>query len=240
MTPSTTARTTRPSRLAQLHDRLDRIYAPASRTRPGGPRLRRRREALPHAPRAAGGPAGRLRWDAEGRTYETISGVLDYSARVAAAVGAMMTALMGVRDANVLARACDLGTAMQLTNICRDVGEDARNGRIYLPLAWLREAGIDPEAFLADPRFTPALGEVVKRVLALADTLYNAPRPASPSCRWPAGRASTPRACCTPRSATRWPATATIPSPARRGAGFAQDGLVEPGHCRDTLPRGRL
>jgi phytoene synthase len=98
--------------------------------------------------------------------------VLDYSARVAAAVGVMMTALMGVRAPTVLARACDLGSAMQLTNICRDVGEDARNGRIYLPLDWLREAGIDPEAFLANPRFTPALGEVVARVLALAERLY--------------------------------------------------------------------
>ena len=41
--------------------------------------------------------------------------------------------------------------AMQLTNIARDVGEDARAGRLYLPLDWLDEAGIDPEAFLADP-----------------------------------------------------------------------------------------
>ena len=38
---------------------------------------------------------------------------------------------------------------MQLTNIARDVGEDARAGRLYLPLAWLREAGIDADAWLA-------------------------------------------------------------------------------------------
>ena len=45
----------------------------------------------------------------------------------------MMSVLMGVRDAKTLARAADLGTAMQLTNIARDVGEDAQLGRIYLP-----------------------------------------------------------------------------------------------------------
>jgi phytoene synthase len=151
--------------LAQLHARLDRIYAgdpdpdPVDRAFAGAVKRFHMPRELPEA------LLDGFAWDAEGRTYETISGVLDYSARVAAAVGAMMTALMGVRAPNVLARACDLGSAMQLTNICRDVGEDARNGRIYLPLDWLREAGIDPEAFLADPRFTPALGEVVKRVL---------------------------------------------------------------------------
>jgi phytoene synthase len=61
---------------------------------------------------------------------------------------------------------------MQLTNIARDVGEDARAGRLYLPQAWLRDAGIDPDAFLARPAFSPALGEVVARLLAEADSLY--------------------------------------------------------------------
>jgi phytoene synthase len=61
---------------------------------------------------------------------------------------------------------------MQLTNIARDVGEDARNGRLYLPRAWMREEGLDPDAFLARPDFTPALGRVVRRLLATADALY--------------------------------------------------------------------
>jgi phytoene synthase len=61
---------------------------------------------------------------------------------------------------------------MQLSNIARDVGEDAAAGRLYLPLAWLREAGIDPDAWLASPAFSPALGAVVQRLLAHADTLY--------------------------------------------------------------------
>ena len=84
----------------------------------------------------------------------------------------MMALLMGVRDAARLARACDLGVAMQLTNIARDVGEDARNGRIYLPLDWLREAGVDPEAWQAAPSYSPAVRGVVHRMLADADILY--------------------------------------------------------------------
>lgn len=111
-------------------------------------------------------------WDAQERRYETLSGVIDYSARVAAAVGAMMSVLMGVRDADALARACDLGVAMQLTNIARDVGEDARAQRIYLPLDWLAEAGLHPEAFLADPVPDDRVRGVTRRLLREAEKLY--------------------------------------------------------------------
>jgi phytoene synthase len=111
-------------------------------------------------------------WDAAGRRYADLAALEGYAARVAASVGVMMTLLMGVRDAVALARACDLGVAMQLTNIARDVGADARMGRLYLPLDWMAEAGLDAEAFLAAPRFTPALGDVVRRLLRHADTLY--------------------------------------------------------------------
>ena len=111
-------------------------------------------------------------WDAEGRRYATLAELEGYAARVAAAVGAMMTLLMGVRGSAAMARACDLGVAMQLTNIARDVGEDARNGRLYLPLDWMEEEGLDAEAFLAAPRFSPALGRVVQRLLDAADLLY--------------------------------------------------------------------
>ena len=111
-------------------------------------------------------------WDAQARRYETLDDLLDYAARVAGSVGAMMAVLMGVRGADALARACDLGVAMQLTNIARDVGEDARAGRLYLPLAWLRESGVDAEMFLADPRFDARIGVVVARLLQVADRLY--------------------------------------------------------------------
>lgn len=107
-------------------------------------------------------------WDAEGKRYETFEDTAAYCARVASTVGVMMTLIMGERRPEVLARACDLGLAMQLVNICRDVGEDADMGRVYLPDEWLKEAGIDRDAFLAHPVFSPALGEVVQRTLDTA------------------------------------------------------------------------
>jgi phytoene synthase len=113
-----------------------------------------------------------LEWDAQGRRYETLSDLLAYAARVAGTVGAMMTLVMGQRSPEIVARACDLGVAMQLTNIARDVGEDARAGRLYLPLSWLRGAGIDPEAWLANPTFTPEIAAIVQRLLDAADILY--------------------------------------------------------------------
>jgi phytoene synthase len=111
-------------------------------------------------------------WDAQGRAYDTLEDLHGYGARVAGSVGAMMCWIMGVRSAQALARACELGVAMQLTNIARDVGEDARNGRLYLPRGWMAEAGIDADAWLARPVCTPALQSVVERLLLEADRLY--------------------------------------------------------------------
>ncbi|MEM7547278.1 MAG: phytoene/squalene synthase family protein [Pseudomonadota bacterium] len=113
-----------------------------------------------------------LAWDAIERRYETLSELMDYSARVASAVGVMMSVLMGVRDAHALARAADLGLAMQLTNIARDVGEDAREGRLYLPLEWMAEEGVDPELFLLNPRPLPEVRALVRRLVREAHRLY--------------------------------------------------------------------
>lgn len=113
-----------------------------------------------------------LAWDAMGRRYETLSELFDYSARVASAVGVMMCVLMRVRDPNALARAADLGVAMQLTNIARDIGEDALEGRVYLPLDWLDEAGVSADRFLADPRPTKAIRQMTRRLVMQANRLY--------------------------------------------------------------------
>ena len=116
-------------------------------------------------------------WDASGLRYDTISQLRAYAARVAGTVGAMMALVMGVRDEAALARATDLGVAMQLTNIARDVGEDAKAGRLYLPRAWMRDAGIDPDAWLAAPQFDARLGRVTQRLLDEAARLYDRARP---------------------------------------------------------------
>jgi phytoene synthase len=111
-------------------------------------------------------------WDANGKRYETIEDLHGYGARVAGTVGALMCWMMGPKNETTLARACELGVAMQLTNIARDVGEDARNGRLYLPLAWMREEGIDPDAWLKQPHFSEAIQKVIARLLNEADQLY--------------------------------------------------------------------
>ncbi|AOG11598.1 phytoene/squalene synthase family protein [Agrobacterium sp. RAC06] len=110
--------------------------------------------------------------DLDGRRHATIDDVKAYATCVAASVGLMMASVMGVSDRAALSRAADLGIAMQLTNIARDVGEDARNGRLYLPLDWLEEQGVDVAAFLHNPQFTPALGLVVRRLLDEAARHY--------------------------------------------------------------------
>ena len=158
--------------LPPLQRRLDAIYAgrPQPHAADRAFAVVARDFAIPQAL-----PAALLEgfaWDAEGRRYADLGALESYAARVAATVGAMMTLLMGVRDAAALARACDLGVAMQFTNIARDVGEDARNGRLYLPLDWMAEEGLSAEGFLAHPVFTPALGRVVQRLLDAADALY--------------------------------------------------------------------
>ncbi len=174
------------SALICLNRRLDAIYRNAPEDAPVDRAMAVvvRRHELPREL-----PAALLEgfaWDAQARSYEDLSSVLDYAARVAGSVGAMMAVLMGVRDRSALARAADLGVAMQLTNIARDVGEDARAGRLYLPRQWLREAGIDPGTFLREPRFSPELAVVTRRLLEHAEVLYR---------RADSGIAQLPRSC---------------------------------------------
>ena len=111
-------------------------------------------------------------WDSAGRIYNSIEEVHDYAARVAGSVGAMMCWIMGLQNIETLERACEMGVAMQLTNIARDVGADAALGRCYLPRGWLIEAGVQPEEWLANPESSPGIQIVVARLLTEADRLY--------------------------------------------------------------------
>jgi phytoene synthase len=111
--------------------------------------------------------------DVEGAEYRTLDDTLRYGYHVAGVVGIMMALVMGVppEDKATLDRACDLGLGFQLTNIARDVLDDAALGRVYLPSDWLREAGIPP-AEIADPRHRKALAGVVARLLDAAEPYY--------------------------------------------------------------------
>jgi 15-cis-phytoene synthase len=118
-----------------------------------------------------------LAMDVEGRRYVRIEDTLDYAYHVAGVVGVMMARIMGVRDEAVLDRACDLGIAFQLTNIARDVRDDYRIGRIYLPEDWLAAAGAE----VADEIPSPALHKVILRLLDTADLYYGSARAGLPA-----------------------------------------------------------
>jgi phytoene synthase len=109
--------------------------------------------------------------DVEGASYPHLEDTLRYCYHVAGVVGVMMAYIMGVRDAETLNRASDLGIALQLTNIARDVVEDAQMGRIYLPSDWLAEAGVSRETVLDAALRTPVFA-VVERLLTEADRYY--------------------------------------------------------------------
>jgi 15-cis-phytoene synthase len=78
-------------------------------------------------------------WDAQGRHYQTLSDVTAYAVRVAGTVGVMMSLIMGERRPEALSRAIDLGVAMQFSNIARDVEEDEKLNRCYIPQNWLMQ-----------------------------------------------------------------------------------------------------
>ena len=109
--------------------------------------------------------------DVRGTRYRTFADLSLYCYRVAGTVGLMMSHVMGLRDEQALKHAADLGTAMQLTNIARDIIEDAEMGRIYLPLTWLKEADIAPEE-IALQKNRQKLALVTQRLLRQAQLYY--------------------------------------------------------------------
>jgi len=158
--------------MESLQQRLDAIYE-------GRPAELDADRALAHVVHHYGIPRGLLDalldgflWDSQGRRYETLADVEAYGARVAGAVGAMMSLIMGASTDTAIARASEMGVAMQLTNIARDIGEDARNGRLYIPRAWFREIGMDADAWLARPVFDARIAAFTQRLLLRADVLY--------------------------------------------------------------------
>ena len=118
--------------------------------------------------------------------YRTLDETLLYCYRVAGVVGVMMALVMGVRDTGGLQRAADLGIAFQLTNISRDVLDDARLGRCYLPAEWLAEARV-PEAEVARPEHRHAVAAVVGRLLTEADRYYESSLAGLPSLTFRSG-----------------------------------------------------
>jgi phytoene synthase len=120
--------------------------------------------------------------DARDRSYRSFADTLDYCYHVAGVVGVMMAIVMGVRleDDETLHRACDLGIAFQLNNIVRDICEDARIGRCYLPDEWLAEVDIPPGEF-GKPIYRDALAKVAARLIAEAERYAASARYGTPA-----------------------------------------------------------
>jgi phytoene synthase len=113
--------------------------------------------------------------DVEGRRVESLDDCCRYCYHVAGVVGVMMAHVMGVSDEETLDRAADLGIAFQMTNIARDVVDDAESGRVYLPGDWLREAGV-PAGEVGRPEHREAVSTVACRLLDEADRYYASAR----------------------------------------------------------------
>ena len=158
--------------LQSLKRRLDAIYESAPEPFPEDRAL----AALVQSVRLPRAPLDALlegfRWDVEARRYATLEDVEAYGIRVAGSVGLLMAWILGERRSEPLARAIDLGVAMQLTNICRDVGEDAARGRCYLPLEDLQSLSRPLDAWLARPTVEAPVQASVARLLDRAEVLY--------------------------------------------------------------------
>lgn len=122
-----------------------------------------------------------MEMDLRGVRYERLADLERYAYRVAATVGLWLVRLWGYRDAWLLDRAADLGIAMQITNVARDVAEDWRRGRLYLPASLLRRHRLEPAEVGAmvegrrpvDDRYRSAVDDL----LGVAEERYARARP---------------------------------------------------------------
>lgn len=163
-------RSTLSARLAGLRDETERALDGQAAELPfqALALLARRYDIPSELPRAL---LDGMAMDVEGTRYRTLDELAIYCHRVAGVVAIMTGRIMGLVDPALLERMGRLGEAVQLTNIARDVIDDAGAGRIYLPLAWLEAAGI-PDEEITSPDHRIALAGVVVRLLDAADERY--------------------------------------------------------------------
>jgi phytoene synthase len=119
-----------------------------------------------------------MEMDVRSTRYDTIDELTLYCHRVAGVVGLMMCHVLGIESDLALAHAASLGTAMQLTNICRDVDEDWRRGRCYIPTSMLtaraKEVLHGPPQAELPPHVRQDLVQPIRSLLDLAEQHYRA------------------------------------------------------------------
>lgn len=96
--------------------------------------------------------------------YDTFEELYDYSFKVASMVGLMTSQVFGYKSPEALGYAVDLGIAMQLTNILRDVGEDLRKNRIYLPREDLNRFGVSEQDLFSHSLEEPVINLLVFQI----------------------------------------------------------------------------
>ncbi len=117
-----------------------------------------------------------VKMDLTQQHYETFAELYLYCYRVAGTVGLLTSPIFGYHHEGALAHAVDLGVALQLTNILRDIGEDARRGRIYLPQNEMSHFGYS-EAELMSGVINDAFRELVRFQMIRVDEYYQRSQP---------------------------------------------------------------
>lgn len=169
------------SELARWREEVDLCYHPGAV--PDHPLTRRLAEAVRdyRLPREAlMAIIDGVEMDLDRVTYETAEELYPYCYRVASAVGLCCIEIFGYTDPRAREYAVNLGVALQLTNILRDVGADASRGRIYLPLAHLRAFGVTTDDLRA-ARYTDRFVRLMRQEAEHARHYYRAARAAFPA-----------------------------------------------------------
>lgn len=113
-----------------------------------------------------------MQMDTQYNRYADFEQLALYCYRVASVVGLLSAQIFGYKDQATLEYAHDLGMAFQLTNIIRDVGEDARRGRIYIPLDELERAGVTEEQLLHS-QASPQIQALLLKQIERAEMFYD-------------------------------------------------------------------
>ncbi|HEY6877458.1 MAG TPA: phytoene/squalene synthase family protein [Polyangiales bacterium] len=167
-----------PAALSKLYEELDSVYGGEPQREPALAAFQAvvQQRGIPR--RYPAELIEGMAMDVRDTRYQTLDDLLLYCHCVAGVVGLMMCHVFGLRSDQALHNAAHLGIAMQLTNICRDVEEDWRLGRVYLPAALLLAAGRAPQGrpgvdpFPEDPPTLHAMRTVIRQLLAEADRYY--------------------------------------------------------------------
>ncbi len=113
-----------------------------------------------------------VRMDINLKEIQTVEELEKYCYNVASTVGVMLCYIMGAIDSRTIERAIDLGQALQITNILRDIDEDFQNGRIYLPLETRQQFRVNRDAF-EKKKINPNFKWLIKHHIAIAESYYS-------------------------------------------------------------------